>query len=167
MGSFWQRLARLIPAVWLGAGLAISFVAIPVVFGPLIKPQLPPEKVGLIAQSILGQYFKCQLALLVLGLLVRWRAGGPWSRSEGTAWLVLALGSSAAAGWLHPTLRDLQRVKYDSDQPLTARNEAANGFRLWHAGSQVGNLLLLGALGHLAWRAGATPSAQPRSTAKT
>ena len=142
-------LARVIPATWLGAGLAVSFVAIPVVFSPAVKAMLPPESVGKVAQEILGHYFLVQLGLWVVGVAVRTAAGWPWRRYEALAWTLLGVGSVVAALWLHPKLRELHRIKYDPAQSGSVHEAAAAEFRTWHGISQGGNLLLLLTLGGL------------------
>ncbi len=146
-------LARLIPILWLGAGLAISLIAIPVVFSPPIKAALPAAEVGHVAQSILGRFFLVQLGLLSVGLIARWGTGVSWTHWERFTWSVLAAGSLAAAFWLHPTLRELHRIKYDSTRPATEQAVAAHEFGRWHGLSQVGNLGLLILLTSLVIRA--------------
>ena len=136
-------LARLIPVLWLGAGLAISLIAIPVVFSPTIKSALPAPEVGHVAQSILGRFFGVQLGLLAIGLTARWCAGWNWTRLERLMWAILAVGALLAGFWMHPKLRELHRIKYDPAQPLPIQERASNEFRQWHGISQVGNLLML------------------------
>lgn len=143
MKRFCEAVARLIPPLWLGAGLAVSFVAIPVVFSPAIKAALPPEFVGQVAQSILGRFFWVQLALWVVGVVAWFGAGRVRSRGESAAWVFLGIGAVLAVTWMHPQLRELHRIKYDAVQPMAVRDAAAADFRRWHGISQVGNLALL------------------------
>ncbi len=160
MKTFFLRLSRILPALWLGAGLAVSFVAIPVVFSPAVRAILPKEAVGQVAQTILGRFFWVQLGLCGVGLFSRWAAGGAWSRGERLAWVILSLGSVVAAGWLHPKLRALHQTRYDAGQSAAVRDAAAAEFGRWHGGSQAGNLVMLLTLGGLTF-AGSTrrPSA--------
>lgn len=140
---------RILLALWLGAGLAISFVAIPVVFDPATKAVVPNESVGFVAQGVLGRFFWVQLGLFGLAFIARLRAGAVWSRCERGAWIILGLGSLMAAFWLHPKLRELHHAKYDSAATAEVRATAAREFRGWHGGSQTGNLILLVTLGAL------------------
>lgn len=141
---------RLLPAAWLGAGLATSFVAIPVVFSPAVRAVLPKDAVGGIAQAILGRYFWVQVGVCAVAWLARWRAGGAWGRWERAAWAVLSVGSLVAALWMHPKLQGLYRVRHDPALDAAARERAAAQFGRWHGISQVGNLVMLGALAGLA-----------------
>ena len=149
MKSFCQATLRLLLPIWLGGALAVSFLAIPVVFSPAIKSVLPAESVGLVAQSILGRFFWVQLAFWAV-CSCAWLATRPrpgyWTR---LGWAVLGIGSVLAATWLHPKLRLLHQVKYDATQSVGARETAAANFRRWHGISQVGNLAILLTLGGL------------------
>lgn len=156
------RATPILLALWLGSALAVSFVAIPVVFDPDTRAALPAEAVGRVAQSILGRFFWVQLVLCGLGLLARLGAGGRWARWERFAWGLLGLGSLLAAFWLHPKLRELHRVKYDPRAAAETRAAAAASFRGWHGGSQAGNLVLLLTLGALVVAGGPrTPRGSP------
>lgn len=157
MKKLCERVARLIPPVWLGSGLAVSFVAIPVVFSPAIRAALPPESVGQVAQSILGRYFWVQLGLWIVGVLARLGAGGTRSRPQAVAWGILGVGAMIAVTWMHPKLRELHRIKYDAQQGTDVRAAAAADFRRWHGVSQVGNLALLLTLGGLVVTGGGRP----------
>ena len=144
--------ARLIPILWLGAGLAISFVAIPVVFSPAIKSALPAKEVGHVAQSILARFFLIQLGLLGAELAACWGAGWFWTKFDRLAWGTMAMGALIAACWFHPKLMELHRLKYDPAQPALIQETAARDFRHWHGLSQAGNLGMLGLLAALAVR---------------
>ena len=141
---------RILPAAWLGAGLATSFVAIPVVFSPAVRAALPKDSVGGIAQAILGRYFWVQVGVCAVALLARWQVGGAWRRRERAAWTLLAVGSLGAALWMHPKLQGLYHVRHDPAEPVAVRERAAAEFGRWHGVSQVGNLVLLLTLAGLA-----------------
>ena len=158
MKNWCRTLARIVPALWLGAGLAVSFVAIPVVFSPPVRAAIPRDAVGQIAQTILGRFFVVQLIGCGLGLLARWGAGDRWGRWERNAWVILAVGSVVAAGWLYPKLQALHQVRYDLQNTAEVRDAAAREFGRWHGGSQAGNLLVLLTLGSLV-----VAGARPRS----
>ncbi len=150
----WEaRLATLywgILFLWLGAALAVSFVAIPVVFSPAVKSALPAQAVGLVAQGILGRFFWVQLGLAAVALFFRWETQERWTRGERLAWVVLVAGSILAVTWIHPKLRTLYLTKYDLGQPAAVREQATAEFGHWHGASQAGNLLMLLTLGGLA-----------------
>lgn len=150
-----RRLALLNFTLWLGTGFGIAFVAIPVVFSPAIKTQLPPGQAGTVAQAILLRFFMWQVGWagisgLLLGLE---RLKNPATLPRLRSWILppMILLSLVLLFWVHPTLSHMHQERYALETPEPRKRELAASFGRWHGVSQGLNLIIL--IGALAcWR---------------
>ena len=143
----WPRLSLLVFSLWLGTGIGVAFVAIPVVFGAPIKNTLPPGEAGRVAQAILLRLFQWQVGFAGLaGLLYGIeRLRDPASAGRLRAWLLPPLCAMAlvALAWVHPMLARIHAERYQLGTPEPRRRELAARFGVWHGASQAGNLMIL------------------------
>lgn len=151
----WPRPSLLIFSLWLGAGIGVSFVAVPVVFGAPIKDSLPPGEAGRVAQAILLRLFQWQVGFAGLaGLLYGIeRLQDPVATGRLRAWGLPPLCALAllALAWIHPMLANMHTERYAVGTPEPRRRDLATKFAAWHGASQAGNLMIL--VGVLAcWR---------------
>lgn len=140
-----RRLSLLVLSLWLGAGIGVSFVAIPVVFG--FKASLPPGQSGQIAQAILLRLFEWQAGFAGLaGLLYaleRWRQPGEAGIRRGWILPPIMAISLVALFWVHPRMAAMHRERYALETPENRRAELAGKFGAWHGAAQAGNLTVL------------------------
>jgi hypothetical protein len=143
----WPRLSLLVFSLWLGTGIGVAFVAIPVVFGAPIKNTLPPGEAGRVAQAILLRLFQWQVGFAGLaGLLYGIETlRDPVTAGRLRAWLLPPLCAMAlvALAWVHPMLARIHAERYQLGTPEPRRRELAARFGVWHGVSQAGNLMIL------------------------
>jgi len=70
--------------------------------------------------------------------------------------LALCLGGVAQAYVIQPRLATLHKARFER---TIHREAAGQAFNLWHSGSTLVNLLMVGGLGVYCWRLGSLPSA--------
>jgi hypothetical protein len=153
-------------AVWLGAALFFTLAAAPAIFSPELKRIFGQAHVGLVAQTVLADYFVLQYwcgGIALAHLLAEWvYLGKPLQRL--TTWLVVGLVGLGLLGGLglQPPLRHWHQVKYSTElfrreiHPAEERARAARLFGLWHGVSQAMNLVVLAGLGVYLWQVSMT-----------
>ncbi len=147
MRRFWI----LVFAIWLGAGVGVSFLAIPEVFAASRSGEVTRLQSGRIAQAVLSRTFQAQYVFLVLAmgahLISLGRSTNPPGHRFRTVLLValavLVLGGGLG---LQPILRGLHRQMYDPALTEETQARAASRFGPLHGVSQVGNLAVMALL---------------------
>ena len=155
-----QKVSLLVLSLWLGTGVGVAFIAIPVVFSPEIKTTLPPGMAGGVAQAILLRLFEWQVAFAgVSGLLYAWeRLRNAEAAGRLRAWLLppLILAALVSLFFVHPSLARMHQERYALETPEPRRRELAARFGAVHGISQGANLMIL--IGVLAcWQKVAQP----------
>ncbi len=142
-----RRLSLLVLSLWLGTGVGVAFIAIPVVFSPEIKTTLPPGMAGGVAQAILLRLFMWQVGFAGLsGLLFAWeRFRDAEASGRLRAWLLppLILLSLVSLFFVHPYLARMHQERYAIETPEPRRRELATRFGALHGASQGVNLMIL------------------------
>jgi hypothetical protein len=150
-------------AIWLGAGIAVSFVVLPVLFTPAVTPGLMPKfHAGRLAELVLNRYLVLQLVCATVALLhlyaERRQTGRPADRKSVS--LLVGLLTLAAFGtfWLAPKMERLHLEKYAVNRTAEQQAAASRQFAGWHGVSQAANLVMLaGVLFHF-WKTAKVPS---------
>jgi hypothetical protein len=146
-------------AVWCGSAIFLV-VALPPLFSAEMKRLLGLPGVGFAAQTIVARFFVLQYACAAIALahlIGEWvYIGRPLLRLN-LALLTGLMGLALLGGlWMQPKLRDLhQRMYYGATVEL--KDRAAKSFRVWHAGSQSANLLVIAGLLLYLWKVAEAP----------
>lgn len=118
-----------------------------------------------IEQIIMARYFiflYLTAAIALLHLLAEWLYMGRPTRKFSLVLLAGLLALVLIGGvWAEPRLKKLHATRYAASMPPDQREAAAKSFRLWQAGSQVINLVMIAGLVVYVWRV-ANPSDAPR-----
>lgn len=122
----------------------------------LLGPQNAPYYSGAIAQLFISKYFALHVVCGIIALLhhtaERLYLGRP--PQPRTFSLLVALLCCGLVGgfWFQPKLKHLHTMKYAPNLSEPVRNSAARSFKIWHATSQILNLLVIGGLSLYVWR---------------
>lgn len=156
-------------AIWLGAVVFFTVGAAPVCVSPAAEKLLGtanfPFYSGAFAQIVLTRCFLflgTSAVIALLHLLAEWLYMGRPTRKfslvlvGGLLTLVLLGGSL-----IGPRLESLHSRHHATNAPPAERAAAASAYRLWHAGLQVLNALMIAGLVVYVWRV-ANPSDAPR-----
>lgn len=155
-------------AIWLGATVFFTLGVGPGLFSAEVLQLVPRYHVGRVAQVLLRSFFWLQIACAGLSVLLM-LAGWAYASRPPRRWVLGLLAAVTALVLLggesiQPRLRDLHAVMYAPDTTLDQKTAATQGFRRWHAVSQIGNLfVLLGVVVyfiHLAAPAGPRPASK-------
>ncbi|MSU56986.1 MAG: DUF4149 domain-containing protein [Pedosphaera sp.] len=172
-GEFVIRLLRFVgvtnAAVWFGAAVFYTLCAAPAMISPemesLLQPKNFPFFSGAVGQILLGRYFQFHFVCAAIALAHLLAEKLYLSRSPKRYWtgllVVLFWFSVVGSFWLGPKLRDLQRGQFLVNATPAQREAAAKSFRVWHGVFQAVNVLLLGGVAVVLWRA-ANPSDELR-----
>jgi len=132
-------------SIWFGASIFFTFCVGPAFFSERMLDLLSRPYAGAAAQIVLERYFFLHLGcgLVALGHLVAESLylGRPllrWSLSLLAALFVLSLVGGYG---FQPKLQRLHRVMVAPATPEAERTAAQRSFKLWHAGSQILNLV--------------------------
>ena len=140
-------------AVWFGAAV-FTVVALPAVFSGESAHYLQLHA-GFAAEAIMGRYFilqYCCAAIALSHLAIEWLYLGRASRRF-TVGLLIGLACMGLLGGLvaQPQIHQLYLAKNWSNS-LQAKAQASKSFKIWHASSEVANLLVVMGLVVYLWR---------------
>ena len=156
-------------ALWLGAAVFFTVAAGPAAGSPEMEQLLGTKNFpffsGAIAQIVLARYFiflGAAAVIALLHLLAEWLYMGRPARRFSMVLLggLLAL-VLAGGGWIAPRLKQLHARHHAPGTPPVEHEAAAQSFRLWHAGLQILNGVMIAGLVVYVWRV-ANPSDAPR-----
>jgi hypothetical protein len=157
--GFLKFLGTVNAAIWLGAAIAFTFVAIPAVFSHEMKQLFQPDVesiYGRIAMVLFGRFFVLQY---VCGLIaaVHALAGAVYLsrplRSLTNYALLGLMGVALISGfWLQPKIRHLHGEKYDPRTTAVQKEDVIRSHKVYHGLSQVLNLVALAGLTVYFWR---------------
>ncbi len=143
-------------AIWFGASIFFTFSVGPAFFSDRMIALLSRPYAGAAAQIVIERYFLfhelCGLVALA-HLVAEWLyMGKPLQRL--TLWLLLGILALGLVGGhsLQPKLRALHRTIYAPGSTPQQVDQAKQSFKLWHAASEVINLVVLGGVAVYLWR---------------
>jgi hypothetical protein len=141
-------------SIWFGAAV-FTVVGLPAVFSGESGRILTKQYAGFAAEAILARYFilqYCCAAIALAHLAIEWLYVGRAPRRF-TLWLLIAMACIGLIGGLvaQPEMSQLHRIKYWG-KTVQEKTQADKTFKIWHAGSEVANLLVVGGLVVYLWR---------------
>lgn len=141
-------------SIWCGAAV-FTIIGLPAVFTGESGRILTKQYAGFAAEAILARYFILQYfcaAVALAHLAFEWLYLGRSARRF-TLGLLIGLACVGLIGGLvaQPKLCQLHRAKYWA-KTAEERSRADHAFKVWHGGSQVVNLLVVGGLVVYLWR---------------
>jgi hypothetical protein len=167
--AFLRFIGLLNAAVWLGTTVFFTFGARPVSVSSGVEALLGaknfPYFSGAFEQLVTARYFSVlslTAVIALLHLMAEWLYMGRPARKFSLALLAGLLTLVLMGGmWVEPRLKKLHTVRYAVNTQPDQRDAAAKSLRLWQAGSQVINLVMIAGLVVYVWRV-ANPSDAPR-----
>jgi len=144
-------------AMWFGASIFFTFSVGPAFFSNEMNGLLTRPYAGAAAQIVIERYFLFHElcgAVALAHLVAEWLyMGKPLQRL--TLWLLLGILALGLVGGhsLQPKLQALQRTIYGPRSTPQQIDRAKQSFKLWHAGSEALNLVVLGGVAVYLWRA--------------
>lgn len=155
--SFLRWLVAVNAALWLGAGVFLTFGVGPAIFSQGVGELVTRQQAGAVAQAILVRYFAAQLLWAGVAVIASCRAVS-WGWRYPRIALPNGLGLMAlvlvANFWLQPRLHELNQRRYTPSLAAEERESVGRQFGKLHGLSQIGNLLVLcGVLFH-GWQQG-------------
>jgi hypothetical protein len=158
-------------AVWFGAAVFASFVAIPVFFTPALKNNIGEVWTGVIAQMVFERFFVLQYICSIIALVhmfAEWLyLGKPLNRLTTSVLVGLFVIAFAGGLWLTPRLKHLHEVKYGYGRGVATtqaqRDEAGKNFRTLHGMARTVDILALCGLAIYIFRVTSPPNG-PRFT---
>jgi hypothetical protein len=146
-------------AVWFGSAIFLV-VGLPALFTAEMKRQLGLPGVGFAAQAVVARFFILQYfcaAIALAHLIGQWLYYGRPLLRLNLALVTGLIGLALLGGlWMQPKLRDLHQRMY-SGATGEPRDRAAKSFRVWHAGSESANLLVIAGLLLYLWKVAEVP----------
>jgi hypothetical protein len=153
-------------ALWLGASIFGTFVALPTFFTPEMKALIPAPYNGFAAQMMLHRYLSLHYACAIIAILhlfgdFVYLGRRAERRIVATLAVIVVLGVLEGA-WIEPRLKSLFAAKYNTRSSPAERQEAGRLFGPLHGLSQVANLIVIIGVGFYFWEINIRPTVPNR-----